>query len=270
MIGKRITAIALLIITVLLTGQLYAWAQNEGDEKTKIPTEELASRQSAYLKNNFRPIEKNRDSGVAPIMCFDVSADGRIACGYKSGNKGSVLVFDREMSFLYGFELVYGSEFYIRWDESGKDITLYYPESEIFLTVTPELELHGICKIASEEKTEGTELDSQTTDYAAIALERFKITEATAEGMSYRLSEPTADSSGREYYLRLTATDALGEETVLVQAPPLGSIGRALTAVMFAVIGAFAVYFAAVELIRYRGSRRKASSPKGASDGGDN
>ena len=258
-----------IIVTAILLLSLFTVAHAETqaphDSKSILPedlsTEALTVEQNVHLMNSFVFAERNRDSLMAPISCFDVSKDGKLACGFTSDGSNSILVFDKNMKLIYGFDFSFGKSFFIRWENNSEDLILYFPDQGLILTVTPQLEFPKILRLSVPDPEAASNKNTEETDEQRL-LSLFDLIERENNGSLYALTEPiVSDSTGIKQYLKLTVTDSSGQVTSIIDASFITDVQKAVTATVAAIIALFAVFFVTTELCSYK---RRGKSPKNA------
>ncbi|MBQ9115841.1 MAG: hypothetical protein IJY04_02345 [Clostridia bacterium] len=243
-----ITICAALSFDISASENSNAADKNTATSESELKTEKPDSGHVIHILNSITDISEQRDSVSAPILCFDVSEDGRIACGFTSGGKNSILVFDNELEFLYGYEIRYGSVFYVRWKENSELLQIYFPEAEIIISLSPTLDTTESAKVVREPENPD-------------AIDRlFRLTEVTRGDSIYCLSAPI-DKDGIRMYEKLTVTKLGEDEKIIFDASAIGRISDTVTLICIGIFSVFCLYFLATEAFYLISKKRKDMNP---------
>lgn len=152
------------------------------------------------------------------IINFDVSDSGNILVAY-TGNR--IAIYDENYSFLSGFFVTNGSNYYVQWN--GSNVLIIFTRGSLCLEVSQQGDM--IC---------GMKVDSDNGKLYADLKKKNSI--STKKGTIFHVEKgtnPLSVMSGN-HYLKLIKTTPGGSETILYDATS-ASIFRALFILMGAV-----------------------------------
>lgn len=164
----------------------------------------------------------------APISCFDVSADGKIAIGFqKAGNDKIISVYSAQNEFLFGFSFQCYGSIDVFWRQ--ENICIYFVRGRSVAVVDASGNCETICA-ASELGVKGE------------LLKRIQSPIKEADGKQYSLERdvPLGDKYGRLCVTypdgtRCVLYDVTVQHNVTVIAATIGAIVFVSTALYFNV-----------------------------------
>ena len=188
---------ALLLLILLITGEIEAFAMNTG-----FSTEELSEDQrNIFLKNIHLSMLADEPSKKA-IECFDVNENGAIAIGCSASDNKTVCIYTSDGNFQYGYSFECSGSFGIEMDKNN--LIIYFVRSDIAIAIDPTGEVESILKIQST-----SENNSYWNDSVFSTIRKVGDTE-------YRLKNDMGILNiVASSYSQLIVVNSAGEETIL-------------------------------------------------------
>lgn len=231
-------AFIFMLLTVLLPcfaapAKALLSTQPVGEERTE---RFISSRNVTFLRE---------EPAAQGIQCFAISPNGSLALGIgdQSLGVGTVSVYDRNFTFLYGYTFELGEGYGLDFD--GENLVVYFCRSQLSAILSDDGRCLGLGEIENTQEN-----DSYWNDTVCA-------TERKCNGCTYRLgSHLGLLRPFLLYYSDLTKTDADGNVTVLYR------VSEAKNFLILGCTAAFVLCCGCGVFIRVRRSIRKGRSKR--------
>lgn len=121
---KNIITMLFIVLLILSTGKVYAFAMDTGFETDNMELSE----QQIFLKNvDLKLITEKPPS--YPVLCFDVNEDGMIALGSESLDEKIISIYSIDGDFMYGYTFNCSGSYGIEWDKNN--LIIYFVRSDV-------------------------------------------------------------------------------------------------------------------------------------------
>lgn len=134
------TLVLCIISWILIISPLDCFAWNTEFETADISEEEIAD---IYSRLNLELI--NEPEVKYGFSCFDVNQFGDYALGFDGSEKDTILVYDSNGDYKYGFLFVDGGDFGVGW--YANEVILYRVRSDLAILINDQGKCLGIKEI---------------------------------------------------------------------------------------------------------------------------
>ena len=219
----KFCVVLLLIILIIFSVTVPVYAMDIG-----FSTEEVSQDAAESFIKNIGITKLTDEPPTRPIKRFAVRSDGTFALCYQDGNEKTIVIYDKNGVFQYGFSCVVPGSIAIEWEQDN--LVIAAVRDDLAVSVTSQGEIAEVYKIP---QTPENNSHWQTLLYQ---------TECTVGDSQYALKNHFGVlSSLLTSYSKLTVVDESGTETVLYSTGKGSEIGTLIVIVSIVLLCVIAI-----------------------------
>lgn len=113
---------------------------------------ELSEKETEDIINNISFERLTKEPKKKPLECFDVNINNEFAIGFSKHNDKTVLIYDENGIFQYGYAFKTNGSFYLKYDKLTENLVIFSVRGQHMITVNET----GIVRIDEYKETADT------------------------------------------------------------------------------------------------------------------